>query len=587
MKQAAKSLRENNDIVIRRADKSNVFVILDRNEYRRKINVILSDGSKFLNVSKNPCDKLQKKVNGLIDEANTYSTSQGKPNLFKKVIGDYSPGYVYGNVKTHKDGNKLRPIISQFTTPTYEISKKVDSLIKKYLPQGRMLKSSAEFVSLLSDQTSQGNIYSLDVESLFTNVPVDRTINIILDKVYNHPNIPPPPMKKSTLKELLKVCTTEVPFRDMDQNIYVQRDGVGMGSPLGVTFANFFMAEVEEQALDNIDSKPTMYGRYIDDIFVLCDDRVLVNLKNELELISGLKFTIELSVNNKLPFLNVLVKRTSAGFHTSVYRKPTDVGSCMNATGDAPEQYKLSVIKGFLHRAKTLCSDHTTMMLEVKRAKQILVNNGYLNKQVDVEVKKFLRNNPRSTPSLNIHSLYYRNFMNSNYQKDEKSLRKILNDNVKVKNEDHKVKLVIYYKTRKTRDMIMKNNLGPKVRNLAQTHVVYEYNCQIGACKHLPKSKAAYDGLTTCTLSRRLSNHLQKGAILQHCLDEHNHKITRKELEDSVSIRYKERDCNRLSILESLIIGEEDPILNRQDTGRQRILKLYGATPIRVAVINQ
>ena len=26
----------------------------------------------------------------------------------KKIIGDYSPGYVYGNVKTHKPGTKLR-----------------------------------------------------------------------------------------------------------------------------------------------------------------------------------------------------------------------------------------------------------------------------------------------------------------------------------------------------------------------------------------------------------------------------------------------------------------------------------------------
>ena len=194
---------------------------------------------------------------------------QGKQKLFKKVIGDYSPGYIYGNVKTHKEGNKLRPIISQFTSPTYEISKQLDSLIKKYLPQGKMLKSSTEFVSLLSSITPQGNIYSLDVESLFTNVPVERTINIIIDKVYHHPVISPPPMNKRVLKELLKTCTTEVPFRDMDKHIYVQRDGVGMGSPLGVTFANFFMAEVEDRAIDNISCAPSIYGRYIDDIFVL------------------------------------------------------------------------------------------------------------------------------------------------------------------------------------------------------------------------------------------------------------------------------------------------------------------------------
>ena len=225
-------------------------------------------------------------------------------------------------------------------------------------------------------------------------------------------------------------------------------------------------------------------------------------------------------------------------------------------------------------------------MIEINRVKQILINNGYTNKVVDAEVKMFLRSNTcaNANSSVNIHNIYYRNYMNCSYRKDEQSLKEIIKENIKVKSAEHQVKLIIYYKTRKTRDMFMKNNLGPKVRDLAQTHVVYEYNCQIGVCKHLPRSKTAYDGLTTCTLSRRLSNHLQKGAILQHCLDVHNTKITRKDLEKSISIRYNERDCNRLSILEALIIYEEDPIINKQDTGKRRTLKLYGTCPLRVSL---
>ena len=77
-------------------------------------------------------------------------------------------------------------------------------------------------------------------------------------------------------------------------------------------------------------------------------------------------------------------------------------------------------------------------------------------------------------------------------------------------------------------------------------------------------------------MSRRLSYHLQNGAILKHSLDTHQSKITRKELEGLTCIRYIERDWNRLGILESLIIYEEDPELNRQDRGKRRILKLYG-----------
>ena len=203
-----------------------------------------------------------------------------------------------------------------------------------------MIKSSAEFVELLEGHPNVGNIYSLDAESLFTNVPVNRTIDIILDNVYNHPNLPPPPISKPILRKLLSTCTTEVPFRDTQGHMYVQTEGVAMGSPLGPTFANFFMSEVEQNALQNIIHKPNIYCRYIDDIFLLCDEPVLQSLKNELQLISGLNFSAEYAMDNKLPYLNVLVESTKDGFRTIVYRKPTDVGSCMNGLPISDISYK-------------------------------------------------------------------------------------------------------------------------------------------------------------------------------------------------------------------------------------------------------
>ena len=145
------------------------------------------------------------------------------------------------------------------------------------------------------------------------------------------------------------------------------------------------------------------------------------------------------------------------------------------------------------------------MMIEIKRAKQILINNGYENKEIDDQIKRFFssKNDVNSTkPSVNEYRLYYRNYMNSSYLDDEHRLNLIVKNNVKVKNAEDRVKVIIYYKSRKTRDMIVKNNLAPKIRDLAKTHAVYEYNCKIGECKHLPK--AAYTGLTTCTISRRI-----------------------------------------------------------------------------------
>ena len=73
-----------------------------------------------------------------------------------------------------------------------------------------------------------------------------------------------------------------------------------------------------------------------------------------------------------------------------------------------------------------------------------------------------------------------------------------------------------------------------------------------------------------------MSLHLQNGAIVKHLDDNHTTKITRKEFEYWTKTRYIERDVNRLFILEALIIQFEDPVVNRQDTGKKRTLKLYG-----------
>ena len=122
-----------------------------------------------------------------------------------------------------------------------------------------------------------------------------------------------------------------MPFYDIDGKMWLQVDGVTMGSPLGPTFANFFMSEVENRALENITTRPDIYARYIDDMFLLCSEDTLETLKSEMILISGLNFTFEAGVNRKLPFLNVLVEKQEDRFRTLVYRKPTDVGACMNA----------------------------------------------------------------------------------------------------------------------------------------------------------------------------------------------------------------------------------------------------------------
>ncbi|XP_064080775.1 uncharacterized protein LOC135197684 [Macrobrachium nipponense] len=138
--------------------------------------------------------------------------------------------------------------------------------------------------------------------------------------------------------------------------MYRQKDGVAMGSPLGVLLANFYMGEVEERIFSQ-HKCPRTYGRYIDDIFVQADSEDEVEaLRQQFLRYSTLNFTVEYSSNDRLPFLDVLVTKTNQKPATTVYTKATNLGLCLNGDSECPARFKTTTVKAFIGRALSHCS---------------------------------------------------------------------------------------------------------------------------------------------------------------------------------------------------------------------------------------
>ena len=100
---------------------------MNSKDYKKKLDTIVSDTNKFKRINKDPTNELEIELNKRIDTINTVQYNIH----FKKLTGNYTSAYIYGNPKIHKNklDPKLRTIISQVTSPIYELSKQIYEII--------------------------------------------------------------------------------------------------------------------------------------------------------------------------------------------------------------------------------------------------------------------------------------------------------------------------------------------------------------------------------------------------------------------------------------------------------------------------
>ena len=91
--------------------------------------------------------------------------------------------------------------------------------------------------------------------------------------------------------------------------------------------------------------------------------------------------------------------------------------------------------------------------------------------------------------------------------------------------------------------------------------LVYKFTCNHGDCSHRP---SLYIGSTITTLSKRITAHLQDGAIKRHYLAKHNTSVSRKYIEENTTTLHKEKDVTRIRMAESVYINSTKPTINIQ-----------------------
>ena len=185
------------------------------------------------------------------------------------------PAHIYGTPKMHKFSPsdsfpKLRPIVSSIGTFNYNLACFLCDLLSPLVPNDYPCKDTFSLISQIKNANlSKKFLVSYDVTSLFTNIPLQETINIAINLIFIHnPNLN---ITKKLIKKLFLFATSQTHFI-FNNKFYNQIDGVAMGSPLAPVLANILMDFYESKWLNEYNlNKTKFYLRYADDILAAFD----------------------------------------------------------------------------------------------------------------------------------------------------------------------------------------------------------------------------------------------------------------------------------------------------------------------------
>ena len=310
-----------------------------------------------------------------------------RKKLYEKLYPSSSrPGLYFSLAKVHKlkegdtvDDLPLRPVISNIGTATYQLSKHLAEILKPLTKSEYNIESTKDFIAKIKGKTipEDFELVSFDVVSLFTKVPLEFTINLILDRIYRDKEINTK-LNREEMKKLLYLCTKEMHF-SYNEKLYRQIDGVAMGSPLGPVLANIFMVYLENSLVPQLDDVSLWY-RYVDDTFTFIRKGKAEEVQRKLnEFHESIDFTFEREKEGVISFLDVLViTKEDRSFDTDVYRKKTDTNLYINWEAFAPKVWKIGTLKGLIRRAFTICSTEEFLNKEIAFLTNVFKKqNGY------------------------------------------------------------------------------------------------------------------------------------------------------------------------------------------------------------------
>ena len=446
-------------IEIKKADKSNTLVIMDKKIYKEKL--ILKDHLLTSTYQKSSPDSNEKVFKELKKLVSKHSNCFTKKEIKVVLDPDWKDSYFYILPKIHKCKEVKEAILqhnSEYIHMTFPptltgrpinggptaVTQGASHLLEKLLNplvcnMKSYIKDEWDFLRKIPSKVMHpSKLLSCDIVSLYTSIPTDLGLKALDYWITKLSHMIPSRFTKECILELVEFILTNN-FTKFEDELWQQITGTSMGTKMAPPYACLTIGFLEETILFPIllPSKFTpseceriieWFYRFMDDgtsIFPLeCSKEVLLELLNSMH--PSIRYTVDEPDTKSygerivqiLIFLSILLHLDDEGnIWTNVHYKETNAFDYLSWDSHHPQHIKENIPYCLAKRILVITTKPKDIEENLKHLRQALSSRGYPNKIIEKGIFNAKLQGPAPPKSKDIliplSSMYYSNYSNS------------------------------------------------------------------------------------------------------------------------------------------------------------------------------
>ncbi|CAF3925006.1 unnamed protein product [Rotaria sp. Silwood1] len=221
------------------------MVIMDKKDYINKIEGKLNDPNTFEQAKKDPTTTIKTEINKKVTKLLNQNKIMEKNKSYLTSIDDLPKLRV--QPKLHKNNTPMRITCSRDTI-TSPLSQLIFKIIKELTTTlSGVVCNTSNFVKGLADieLDQDDHVASLDIQDLYTNIPVNKAIDIALKRLDESKKLDNLPSTKTDIKDLFLALKNS--YCQFNSKFYKQKTGLPIGNTLSPILADLYVDEYQKQ----------------------------------------------------------------------------------------------------------------------------------------------------------------------------------------------------------------------------------------------------------------------------------------------------------------------------------------------------